>query len=80
VFKLFVARIPYLMTNRTLLQLFARFGEVTSATVSVADTGESLGCGYIEMEHQSEAQIAIKELNGSRIGKRNIAVSKAVTK
>lgn len=68
------------MTNQTLLHLFAKFGDVHSAKISINSTsGESRGCGYVEMEHQSEAQIAIKELNGFAIEGRNIAVSQAVS-
>ena len=81
VFKLFVARIPTAMTNQTLFEIFAKFGDVHSAVVSINTlSGESQGCGYVEMEHQGEAQIAIKGLDGSLIEGRNIGVSFAVTK
>lgn len=80
-FKLFIARLPHSVTNQALFALFAKFGEVHSALVSTNNvSGESLGCGFVEMAYQVEAEIAIKALNGSLSGGRSIGVSAAIGK
>lgn len=68
------------MTNQTLLKLFAKFGFVHSAKVSVNNiSGENCSFGYVEMEYQSEAQLAVDKLNGFVIEGRNIGVSPAIS-
>lgn len=76
--KLFVGGIPYSVTNQQLEEMFAKFGVVTSAKI-VVDTysGQSKGFAFVEMANDSEAQVAIKELNGFGIEGRKIGVSVA---
>lgn len=76
--KLFVGNLPYSTSNQELTDMFAAIGKVLSATV-ITDkfSGQSKGFGFVEMENDDEAEKAIKDLNGTPMGGRNIIVSEA---
>lgn len=76
--KMFVGGLAYGVNNQTLEELFKKFGTVNSAQV-ISDryTNQSKGFGFVEMADDSEAQNAIKELNGSSYEGRTINVSVA---
>ncbi len=76
--KLFVGGLPYAVNSDELKNTFSQFGSVLSATV-ITDkfSGQSKGFGFVEMENDEEAQTAIKELDGSDMGGRKVAVSVA---
>ena len=63
--NIYVGNISYDATDETLKQAFEPFGEVASARI-IKDkyTGQSRGFGFVEMPAQSQAQTAIKSLNG----------------
>lgn len=76
--KLFVGGLPYSVTSDELKDMFTKFGNVASATV-ITDkySGQSKGFGFVEMENDSEAQEAIKALDGSDLNGRKVGVSVA---
>lgn len=76
--KLFVGGLPYATTNDQLLEMFSKFGQVSSAVI-VTDkfSGQSKGFGFVEMQNDAEAQKAISELNGTSMEGRTIGVSVA---
>lgn len=76
--KLFVGGLPFETTNGDLENLFAKVGQVESASV-ITDrmSGRSRGFGFVEMSTDEEAEKAIKELNGNDVGGRNIVVAEA---
>lgn len=76
--KLFVGNISWDAKDEDLEQLFAEFGEVTSARI-VTDkfTGKSRGFGFVEMGTDEEAQAAVDALNGKDWMGREIAVNVA---
>jgi RNA recognition motif-containing protein len=76
--KLFVGGIPYSVQQEEIRELFARYGEVTSATV-VRDrfTNQSRGFGFVEMATEEQAAEAIKNLNGTQLGGRTIVVNES---
>jgi RNA recognition motif-containing protein len=74
--KIFVANLPYHINSEGISQLFGLFGEVISSRI-VTQNGRSKGFGFLEMEDDQQAQRAIKELDGSPIGDRNIIVRPA---
>ncbi len=77
--KLFIARLPISFTSKMLRDLFAPFGQVLTAKISINSISqESLGCGYVEMEHLVDAQTAIKKLNCSPLEEKHIGVSIAI--
>ncbi|MEI9807552.1 MAG: hypothetical protein WDO16_06485 [Bacteroidota bacterium] len=63
---------------RTCPNLFASYGEVTSAKI-VTDkfTQRSKGFGFVEMADDASAQAAIAALNGSEVDGRNIVVNES---
>ena len=76
--RLFIGGLPYSVTSAQLGEMFAPFGKVLSADV-ISDkfTGQSKGFGFIDMENDTEADEAIKNLNEKDIEGRKIAVNVA---
>ncbi len=76
--KIYVGDLDYGVTEDALKAVFAEFGEVTSVNI-VKDSfsGVSKGFGFIEMPNNSEADKAIKALNGSLLEERRIKISQA---
>ena len=76
--NIYVGNLPYSVTDADLRETFARFGEVSQVNL-IADkfTGESKGFGFVEMDNNSEADAAIKGLNGTEIKGRDIKVNQA---
>ncbi len=76
--NIYVGNLSYDATDETIEQAFKSFGEVTSARV-IKDkyTGLSRGFGFVEMPEQSQAQTAIKSLNGKELLGKQISVNEA---
>lgn len=74
--KLFVGNISWDATDESLGELFAEFGEVTSARI-VTDkfSGKSRGFGFVEFATGEEASAAVDALNGKEFLGREIAVN-----
>lgn len=76
--KLFVGSLPWSVDDDKLKETFEGHGTVVSAkVVTDRNTGRSRGFGFVEMESAEEAQNAIKALNDSEVGGRNIVVNEA---
>jgi cold-inducible RNA-binding protein len=76
--KLFVAGLPYSLKEADLESAFAAVGTVASVKIITdRETGKSRGFGFVEMENDDEAKEAIKQLDGSDMQGRSIAVSEA---
>lgn len=76
--KIFVGKISYNTTQKTLQELFGQYGDVVSVNVIMDRvTNQSKGFAFIEMTDVKAAQTAIKELDNKEIDGRNIAVSAA---
>ena len=76
--NIYVGNLSPEVTDKAIREAFASFGEVTSARV-IKDkyTGQSRGFGFVEMPVQSQAQTAIKTLNGKELMGKEIRVSEA---
>lgn len=75
--KLYVGGLPWSYTDEQLAELFAPFGEVTSARiVTDRDTGRSRGFGFVELADEA-ADASIAALHETEVGGRNITVSEA---
>ena len=76
--KLFVGGFPYSITSAQLEEMFSKFGKINSCDV-ITDrySGQSKGFGFIEMEDDKAADEAIKELDGTDLDGRKIAVNVA---
>ena len=76
--KLYVGGLAYSIDEKELEALFAAFGAVESAVViKDRDSGQSKGFGFVEMADNTEAQNAIKDLNGKEVSGRSIMVNQA---
>ena len=79
--NIYVGNLPYSISDDDLRETFARFGEVSQVhLISDKFSGESKGFGFVEMDNNSEADEAIKALNGSDLKGRNITVNQAKPK
>lgn len=79
--KLFVGSLPWAINDDALLSAFEQHGKVESAKVITdRQTGRSRGFGFVVMEDETEANNAMKALNGSDLKGRNIIVSEAKPK
>lgn len=76
--NIYVGNLNYKVKDEELLQLFAEYGEVSSAKI-ITDkySGQSKGFGFVTMEDKSEAITAIKELNGRNVENKEIVVNEA---
>ncbi len=76
--KLFVGNLSFQTTEQDLLTLFFEYGTVeTVNVVTDRDTGQPRGFAFVEMPNRSEAEAAIKSLDGKELGGRNLNVSEA---
>ncbi len=78
--NIYIGNFTYQMTENDLRQMFEAFGVVESVKL-IKDrfSGRSKGFGFVEMPNNSEADKAIKALNGNVIDKRPIKVNHADT-
>lgn len=76
--KLFIGKLSYDTTEKTLKELFAEYGEVASVAVIMdRATNRSKGFAFVEMNDAKAAQTAIKELDNKEVDGRNIVVNEA---
>jgi RNA recognition motif-containing protein len=74
--NIYVGNLPFTITEDKLMDLFVDFGEVSRINlVTDKATGQPRGFGFVEMPTQSEAEAAIKGLNGTSIEGRAIQVN-----
>jgi RNA recognition motif-containing protein len=77
--NIFVANLNYKIQDAELRQLFEEYGTVTSARVIMdRETGRSKGYGFVEMSDDSEAEQAIRMINGQDIQGKQVAVKQAL--
>ena len=76
--NIYVGNLPYSTTDDDLREAFGAYGEVSSVNV-ISDkfTGQSKGFAFVEMSDNSAADSAIKALNETSMGGRNIKVNQA---
>ena len=79
--NIYVGNLAFGVTDDELQQLFAAYGDVTSANV-IKDrfSGESRGFGFVEMPSKDDALAAINALNGTDFKGRSITVNEAKPK
>ncbi len=76
--QIYVGNLTYSMTEDSLRELFAPFGEVLSTKI-IKDrlTDRSRGFGFVEMENKDEAESAIQKIDGTEVEGRNMKVNLA---
>ena len=76
--NIYISGLSYGTTDADLTNLFAEFGEVSSAKVIMdRETGNSKCFGFVEMEDETEGFNAINALNETEFQGRKIVVKKA---
>ena len=76
--NMYVGNLSYSVTEDDLKVLFSEFGEVESVNIIKDKFSErSKGFGFVEMPDNSEADKAIKALNGTNLKERDIKVNQA---
>ena len=79
--NIYVGNLPYSVTDADLRETFSQYGDVSNVQlISDKFTGESKGFGFVEMDNNSQADAAIKALNGTAMKGRNITVNQAKPK
>ena len=76
--NIYVGNLSYNATEETVRQAFESFGQVISARI-IKDkyTGQPRGFAFVEMPEQSQAQAAIKSLNGKEFLGKQMSVNEA---
>jgi RNA recognition motif-containing protein len=79
--NIYVGNLPYSVTDGDLRETFSEYGSVDTVNL-ITDkfSGDSKGFGFVEMGNNSEADAAIKALNGTDFKGRNITVNQAKPK
>ena len=76
--RIYVGNLSYSAQDRDLEDMFSAHGQVESAVIITdRDTGRSKGFGFVEMPSASEAETAIRALNGTENGGRALTVNEA---
>jgi RNA recognition motif-containing protein len=76
--NMYVGNLSFSVTADDLKDVFSEFGEVASVNIIMDKySGKSKGFGFVEMPNNSEADKAIKSLNGSQLQGRDIKVNQA---
>lgn len=76
--NIYISNLNFATKNDSLQDLFAQFGEVSSANIIMdRETGRSRGFGFVEMSDDAEGQKAIDALNGTDFEGKTITVNVA---
>ncbi|MBS1508022.1 MAG: RNA-binding protein [Bacteroidetes bacterium] len=76
--NIYVANIPWKASEDQLKDLFAQYGEVTSAKIIMDKvTQRSRGFGFVEMGDDNSGRTAIAELNGRDFLGKSLVVNEA---
>ena len=79
--NMYIGNLAYDVTEDDLKNAFSEFGEVSSVKIIIDKfSGRSKGFGFVEMPNNSEADQAIKALNGKVFSGRSIKVNQAEAK
>ena len=76
--NVYVGNMSYSTTQDKLQELFEAYGEVASVNVITdRETGRPRGFAFVEMADNASADAAIKGLNDTSMGGRNLKVNQA---
>jgi len=78
--NLYVKNIDTEVTQDELVDLFMRFGAVTSAVIQLDDEGRSKGFGFVNFEFHEQAQAAVDGLHDTELKGKKLFVSRAQKK
>jgi len=76
--KLIALNLPRDLSEQDFERLFKVHGKVTASNIVLDnETGASKGFGFVEMEIEQEAMLAIEKLHGRTVNKNKIRVKPA---
>jgi RNA recognition motif-containing protein len=76
--RLFVGNLPYDITEEELRGFFSRVGPLVQVFIPVdRDTGKRRGFAFVEFDERSQAEEAVRQLNGQQLRNRAISVNEA---
>ena len=76
--KLIVLNLPRDFDEQSLMELFQIHGNVSTCVLVMDEkNGQSKGFGFVEMELEQDAMVAIEKLHGTRVSKNKIRVKPA---
>ncbi len=76
--NIYVGNLSYEVNENDLVEVFESFGTVNSSRIIMDKyNGRSKGFGFVTMDNQEEANLAIKELNGTVYENRDMVVNEA---
>ena len=76
--NIYVSNLNFRTSSESLDQLFAQYGEVSSANIITdRETGRSRGFGFVDMPNDEEGQQAINALNDTDFEGKTITVNVA---
>lgn len=76
--NIFVAKLNYKTSVDQINDLFANYGNVISCKIIMdRETGRSKGYGFVEMDNDEEANVAIEELNDYEFDGQTIVVKES---
>jgi RNA recognition motif-containing protein len=76
--NIYVGNLSFNTDDHGLSEVFAEFGDVTSAKVIMdRETDRSRGFGFVEMSSDDEGNAAIEALDGAELDGRNLRVNEA---
>jgi RNA recognition motif-containing protein len=79
--KIYIGNLPFSSTEDELRTVFGQHGDVESVNVITdRETGRPRGFAFVEMADAAAASSAIKALDGSELGGRNLRVNEAEDK
>jgi RNA recognition motif-containing protein len=79
--NIYVGNLAWEVTGDDLKGLFEYFGEVNNAIVITdSRTKRSKGFGFVEMEDETQARIAMEKLNNTVFKERTLVVNEAKSK
>lgn len=76
--SIFVGNLSFQASPEALMDLFRKYGRVTSCNIPSNATGLSRGFGFVGMANSDEAKVAVRELQGHIYFGRAITVQQAV--
>ena len=75
--NIYVGNLPFSVTEDALREMFEQFGEIQSLKlITDRETGRPRGFGFVEMDN-ADADAAIKALNNTELGGRNLKVNQS---
>ncbi|KAK9168482.1 hypothetical protein Syun_000622 [Stephania yunnanensis] len=78
--NLFVKNLNSSIDNVALNEMFSKYGKVLSCKVALTPDGNSKGFGFVQFESEDSANAAIKNVNASTVGGKQIYVGNFVKK